>query len=102
MACAAPPLAVDVHFFVVTIEEREHLTNDCTTNNPGPQNTLGEFIQCSDLSTDESTQKFFKMPPPDYTTGFTQDTNFGDHAIIGHGIPACLETPAAPPPPSSA
>lgn len=77
---------VDVHFFVVTIEEREHLTNDCTTNDPGAQNTLGEFIQCSDLSTDESTQKFFKMPPPDYTTGFTQDTNFGNHAIIGHGM----------------
>tara|TARA_B100000767_G_C19319708_1_gene351059 strand:+ start:297 stop:521 length:225 start_codon:yes stop_codon:yes gene_type:complete len=72
----------------VTNEERERLTNDCTTNVPGPQNTLGEFIQCSDLATDESTQKFWKLPPPDYTTGFTHDTNFGSHAIIGHGTPA--------------
>ena len=106
-ACAHPHLhlhpnpgltpAVDVHFFVVPIEERERLTANCTTNIPGPQNSLGQFLQCSQLATDEATLKFFKLPPPEYTTGFAASPEFGDHAIIGHGILVCLETtPAAP------
>ena len=107
LACAHPHLhlhpnpgltpAVDVHFFVVPIEERERLTANCTTNIPGPQNSLGQFLQCSQLATDEATLKFFKLPPPEYTTGFAASPEFGDHAIIGHGILVCLETtPAAP------
>ena len=84
--------AVDVHFFVVPIEERERLTANCTTNIPGPQNSLGQFLQCSQLATDEATLKFFKLPPPEYTTGFAASPEFGDHAVVGHGILVCLET----------
>jgi len=76
---------VDVHFFVVRIDERERLTANCTTNIQGPQNSLGQFLQCSQLATDEATLKFFKLPPPEYTTGFAASPEFGDHAVVGHG-----------------
>ena len=88
--------AVDVHFFVVPGEERERLTHNCTPVIPGAQNTRGDFIQCSDAATDEATRKFFKLPPPEYTTGFAQDTTFGDHAVIGHGIHLLLAKDMAP------
>ena len=110
LACAHPHLhlhpnpgltpAVDVHFFVVPIEERERLTANCTTNIPGPQNSLGQFLQCSQLATDEATLKFFKLPPPEYTTGFAASPEFGDHAIVGHGILVCVLR-LRPPHPSS-
>ena len=87
-----PNPAVDVHFFVVPIEERERLTANCTTMIPGPTNSLGEYIQCSQFATNEATLKFFKLPPPEYTTGFADSPEFGGHAIVGHGIPVCLET----------
>jgi len=76
---------VDVHFFVVPIEERERLTANCTTMIPGPTNSLGEYIQCSQFATNEATLKFFKLPPPEYTTGFADSPEFGGHAIVGHG-----------------
>eukprot|EP00316_Scyphosphaera_apsteinii_P021249 CAMPEP_0119311234 /NCGR_PEP_ID=MMETSP1333-20130426/21987_1 /TAXON_ID=418940 /ORGANISM="Scyphosphaera apsteinii, Strain RCC1455" /LENGTH=363 /DNA_ID=CAMNT_0007315565 /DNA_START=10 /DNA_END=1102 /DNA_ORIENTATION=+ len=77
---------VDIHFMVKSIEEQEALTSTCTTVDPGPTNSAGALIQCSETATDEATRKFFIEPPPDQVTGFAQDTSFGNHAIIGHGL----------------
>ena len=79
--------------------EEERLTDNCTPVVPGPQNARGDFIQCSDTATDEATRKFFKLPPPEYMTGFAQDPTYGDHAIVGHGthlLPATDMAPGGP------
>mmetsp|Transcript_101333 Transcript_101333/g.285793 ORF Transcript_101333/g.285793 Transcript_101333/m.285793 type:complete len:357 (-) Transcript_101333:165-1235(-) len=77
---------VDIHFIVVTQEEREAMTV-CTPLASNP-------IQCDLSADDDATMKFQNLPDPAYTTGFFEDPNFGGHSIIGHGTHLFPDTDA--------
>jgi len=77
---------VDVHFLVVTGEERISLTQGCAVVEQGPSDSLGNKIQCDYSVMNDGMKKFVNAPPPEYTTGFVEAVTFGGHAIVGHGL----------------
>ena len=77
----------DVHFFMISSEEREALTGNCTLYQ-GAGN-CDVFVAAN--------APFFNLPDADYTTGFFEDDTFGGHAVPRHGMHLLADTDAAGP-----